>query len=98
VGSNSVGFPRDRKIDIALMDYRLSSELTAADVARLIHLEFPGVPIILISELLWIPDDVKGLVDAFVTKGDPEKVIETIDEMLALKENSSERSSGGAAN
>ena len=86
VGSSSVAFPKDRKIDMVLMDYRLSSELTAPDIARHIHGEFPGIPILLISELLWMPDDMKAMVDGFVTKGDPQAMIEKIGEMLASRE------------
>jgi CheY-like chemotaxis protein len=83
VGSSSVAFPKDRKVDIVLMDYRLSSELTAPDVARHIRREFPNVPILLISERIWMPDDMKTAVDAFVTKGDPQAMIEKIGELLA---------------
>jgi CheY-like chemotaxis protein len=80
VGSTSVAFPKNRQIDLVVMDYRLASELSAHEVARHIRAEFPSVPIILLSELMWMPDEMVGLVDGFVTKGEPDELIEKIAE------------------
>jgi CheY-like chemotaxis protein len=82
VGSSSVAFPRDRQIDVAVMDYRLSSELTARDVARHLRMEYPNVPIVLLSEMLWMPDEMKGVVDRFVSKGEPERLLELLAELV----------------
>jgi DNA-binding NtrC family response regulator len=78
VGSSSVDFPRASRADVVVMDYRYSSQLQAPDVAKLVQSTFPGTPIILISELIWLPDDMKGIVDGFVTKGDPESLLSLI--------------------
>lgn len=93
VGSSSVTFPTVRHIDLAVMDYRLSSQLTPQDVARHIREQFNAVPIILISELLWMPDDMNGFVNTFVTKGDPEQLLERIHELIAKHESGASGSS-----
>jgi CheY-like chemotaxis protein len=80
VGTHAVALPRASRIDVAVMDYRFSSQISAPEVARHIREQYPGTPIILISELLWMPDDMTSLVDAFVTKGDPEALLAKIAE------------------
>jgi CheY-like chemotaxis protein len=82
VGSSSVDFPKGH-VDVAVMDYRLSSQLSARDVARHIRAQYPDIPILLLSELLWMPDDVAGLVDAFISKGEPESLLEKLEQLVA---------------
>ena len=78
VGGSSVDFPHSVKADVAVMDYRFSSQLHATDVARLIQSTFTGIPIILISDVIWLPEDMKGIVDGFVTKGEPDQLLALI--------------------
>lgn len=85
VRRTSVDLPdaENNRIDVVLMDYRLKSELTAKDVANQVQAVFPGVPIIVLSELPFMPEDAKLFAHSFVTKGEPEKLLETLAEIVA---------------
>ncbi len=61
-----------------LLDYRLNSSLTAADVAEQLKTGFPSVPIVILSELPWMPEDANRYATAFVHKGEPEQLFETV--------------------
>ncbi|HEY2390746.1 MAG TPA: response regulator [Candidatus Angelobacter sp.] len=82
VKSTSVDLPSEAVIDLVLLDYRLSSSLTSLDVIEQLKGAFPSVPIVLLSEMLWAPDDVKDHILAFINKGDPKKLVETINGIL----------------
>jgi DNA-binding response OmpR family regulator len=81
VGSNSVNFPNATRINLAILDYRLQSQLKAQDVLKQIRVQFNGVPVILLSELQWMPKDMENLVDAFQQKGHPEMLLSKIAEL-----------------
>jgi DNA-binding response OmpR family regulator len=85
VGSASVELPSDDVIDLVLLDYRLSSTLNALDVIRQIRNTFTTTPIVILSEMEWMPDDVRGHVSAFVYKGDPNQLLQTIATVLQSK-------------
>ena len=78
VDSTSVQLPTSRTICLVLLDYRLNSSLTAADVAEQLKAGFPSAPIVILSELPWMPDDAQGYARAFVNKGEPERLLETV--------------------
>ena len=82
VHSTFVDLPRDMAIDLVLLDYRLSSSLTAVDVANQLKEELGPVPVVVLSELQWMPDDMKGHAIAFVNKGDPMNLVESINSIL----------------
>ena len=85
VGSTSVELPVSEVIDLVLLDYRLSSSLTATDVAKQVKSAFPEVPIVVLSELPWMPDDIRAYADAFANKGEPKRLLETIVGVLHCK-------------
>jgi DNA-binding NtrC family response regulator len=68
----------DSGIDIVLLDYRLNSVKTAAEIAQDVRSRFPQAPIILLSDLWSPPSDVAPLITQFVRKGDPAKLLETL--------------------
>jgi DNA-binding response OmpR family regulator len=82
VTNTSVDLPTDADLDLVLLDYRLSSSLSASDVVRQLKNTFSSVPIIVLSELPWMPDDMRGHAVDFVNKGDPKRLIETITAIL----------------
>lgn len=75
VDSNGVDMPVGCPIDVVVLDYRLTGGLKATDAARLVNSAFPDAPIILLSDLYGVPDDIASYVKAFVRKGEPEKLI-----------------------
>ncbi len=82
VGSTSVELPAEEPVDLVLLDYRLNSSLRAPGVARQVGRTYPSVPIVVLSEAPWLPDDMKDLAVAFVNKGNPKLLMETINSVL----------------
>jgi len=82
VKSTSVDLPQDGGIDLVLLDYRLSSSLTAVDVVLQVKSAFASVPIVVLSEMQWMPDDMRDHAVGFIHKGDPKRLVETIDGIL----------------
>ena len=78
VGSDSVELPTSRSICMVLLDYRLNSSLTAADIAEQLKASFPSAPIVLLSELPWMPEEAHRYAKAFVHKGEPEQLFQTV--------------------
>ena len=74
--------PAAAHIDVAVLDYRLGGHITAVDVATRLRNSYPGVPIIVLSDMLWMPDDIAPYAAGFVRKGEPERLLETIAAIL----------------
>jgi DNA-binding response OmpR family regulator len=72
----------DKAPDLVLLDYHLAGKLTAVQVATEIRAKMPGVPIVVLSDALVLPDDVAPLVNDFVRKGDPGKLVYTLQQQL----------------
>jgi DNA-binding NtrC family response regulator len=82
VKSTSVDLPQTGGIDLVLLDYRLSSSLSAVDVVLLVKSAFPSVPVVVLSEMQWMPDDMRDHAIGFVHKGDPNRLVATIGSLL----------------
>lgn len=76
--NDGVDLPPDQRVDVVVLDYRLTGGLKATDAAKLVNEAYPEAPIILLSDLFGIPDDIAPYVRAFVRKGEPEKLIATV--------------------
>jgi DNA-binding NtrC family response regulator len=85
VGSKTVELPQEEKIDLVLLDYRLSSSLTAPEVAMQLKTFFPGVPIVVLSEMPWMPEDMGAHAIAFINKGNPQRLVNTVADVLGCK-------------
>lgn len=77
VQGESVDLPQQR-IDVAVLDYRLGPQLTACDVAQRLRIDFPSMPIVVLSDLPWMPDDVAPYASGFVRKGEPQQLLDMI--------------------
>ncbi len=82
VKSTSVDLPESGAIDLVLLDYRLSSSLTAVDVVLLVKQAFASVPVVVLSEMQWMPDDMRPHAIDFIHKGDPKRLVDTIGSIL----------------
>jgi DNA-binding response OmpR family regulator len=82
VGSTSVDLQQAEPVDVITLDYRLNSSLKAVDVAFILKQTYPGAPLIVLSELEWMPDDIRPFAAAFVNKGEPEQLIGAIKTLL----------------
>ena len=79
---DSVQMPIGQPIDVAVLDYRLSGKLTAVEAAKLIHTTYPNIPIVLLSDMYDVPDDIAPHIATFVRKGQPEKLISAINKCV----------------
>lgn len=75
VHGKEIEMPRDRLFDLVVLDYRLRADVTAVDAAKLVNETCPGAPIILLSDMFSLPDDIAPYVKTFVRKGEPEQLI-----------------------
>ncbi len=82
VQSEGVSFPEAEAIDLAVLDYRLGGSLTAVDVAKRLRAIYPSVPILILSDLYGMPEDVAPYASAFVRKGEPQQLLDTIVSMM----------------
>lgn len=78
VGNTGLDIPKVQTINVVVLDYRLTGGLKAVDAAALVHRAYPEAPIILLSDLCGLPEDIAPYVKAFVRKGEPEKLIATV--------------------
>ncbi|HET9742431.1 MAG TPA: response regulator [Terriglobales bacterium] len=83
VKGNSVALPRDEQVDLTVLDYRIGTTITAVEVARQLAATFPKKPILVLSDLPWMPDDIAPYAAAFVRKGEPEQMLQTIEKLIA---------------
>ena len=88
VNSNGVDIPDGGTVvDVVVLDYRLTGGMKATDAARLVNGAYPDAPIILLSDVYGIPDDIAPYIKAFVRKGEPEKLIATVKKCAHLPDN-----------
>jgi DNA-binding NtrC family response regulator len=80
--ADEVCLPEEGRFDVVVLDYRLTGTLTAVDAARQIEKRYPKVPIIILSDMFEMPDDIAPHARKFVRKGEPEKLIATISSLL----------------
>ncbi len=74
----------DEPADLVLLDYRLGRQAKAAEIAKMVRLRLSGAPILVLSDSVVLPEDMAPLVQGFVRKGDPAKLVETLHTLLPL--------------
>lgn len=74
--------PQDDGIGLVLLDYRLQSLRTSAELAREIRDLYPSAPIVLLSDLWSLPEDIAPFVAEFVRKGQPAKLLQVVERLL----------------
>lgn len=77
VTANRIEFP-DAQADVIVMDYRLSTQLTAVQAAEMVRTRYPGAPIVVLSDVYDLPADIAPYAQAFVRKGEPAKLVDTL--------------------
>jgi CheY-like chemotaxis protein len=78
VRGDAVDIPQAEPIDVAVLDYYLGSKLSAVDVAQRLRALHPAVPILVLSDRSFMPGDIAPYASAFVRKGEPEQLLQTI--------------------
>jgi len=69
-------------VDLVLLDYHLEGQRSAVDIAKVIHERLPDAPVIVLSDAPMLPEDIAPLVQGFVRKGDPAKLVDTLHKVL----------------
>ena len=77
-----VDLPKDEPIDLVLLDYRLHSMKTPAEVAQEIRQIHASAPIVVLSDLWSLPADMEPYATEFVRKGHPAKLLEMLCRLL----------------
>ncbi len=77
VTANRIDFP-ERLADLVLLDYRLTRQMTALEAVGQARSRYPGIPIIVLSDIYDLPADVAPHVQAFVRKGEPAQLVHTV--------------------
>jgi len=83
VQNQMVAIPGEERFDLALLDYRLGNGVSAAETAQQLKALHPSLPIVILSDMLWMPEDVAPYAVAFVRKGEPEQLLETISSAIS---------------
>ncbi|MFZ0704771.1 MAG: response regulator [Candidatus Korobacteraceae bacterium] len=77
-----LAIPETESIDLALVDYRLGESVSAPVVAKQVRSAFPAAPILVLSDMMYMPEDMAPHATAFVRKGNPEQLLQTLDSYL----------------
>jgi DNA-binding response OmpR family regulator len=86
--------PENADVRLVLLDYKLQSLRTSADFAREIRDLYPVAPIVLLSDLWSLPEDVAPFVTEFVRKGQPAKLLQVVDRLLPRTEQAATANKG----
>lgn len=76
VGRESFTLPDGASPGLIFLDYRLNCTVTSKQIASLLRETFPNAAIILLSSADAMPEEMARLVDGFITKADPEKLVD----------------------
>lgn len=68
----------DSAIDLVVMDYRLGTTIKSPELAGKLRQRFPTAPLIVLSDVQWMPDDMTPFATGFVRKGEPEQLLDAI--------------------
>ncbi len=79
-------FPQDDEMGLIVLDYKLNTFKTTEQLARELKAQYQGAPILLLSDVWDLPVEMKAHVSAFVRKGEPDKLFDTLHRLLPLRE------------
>lgn len=78
--------PQDAGVRLVLLDYKLQSLRTSAEFAREIRDLYPTAPIVVLSDLWSLPEDIAPFVTDFVRKGQPARLLQVVARLLPRAE------------
>lgn len=77
-----IQLPSRETVHLVLLDYKLNCVKTPLEIAKDIELAYPTAPIVLLSDVWGLPEDIAPFVMDFVRKGEPAKLIATLKRLL----------------
>ncbi|MGA8729432.1 MAG: response regulator [Terracidiphilus sp.] len=75
-------FPDGVPVDAALVDYRLGPNVSAYSAVQRVKERYPSAPILILSDMYDPPADTAPLVQGFVRKGNPEKLLSALHDLI----------------
>jgi len=81
VNGDGLELPRTEPIELIVLDYQLE-RVKSVDVARKLGEVFPAKPVLVLSDMQWLPDDIAPYATAFVRKGEPEQLLTQVHSLL----------------
>ncbi len=79
-------FDPQSRVDLVLLDYVLNCDVATVEVAQKIRAAWPDAPLVLLSDVHGLPVDMEPVVNYFVRKGEPAKLIATLNDLLGAPE------------
>jgi len=79
--------PKVDSVELVVLDYALHCGATPVEVAERLREEYPQAPIVLLSDVNELPEDIEPYVQAFVRKGNPEELVATVTAQLSVAQN-----------
>jgi DNA-binding NtrC family response regulator len=77
---------KEEQFDLTLLDYRLQVGIKAVDVVKKLRDRWPGMRVVILSDMMWLPDDMTAHADGFIRKGEPQLLIERVSELTRYPE------------
>ncbi len=81
VGTQPPTFDDHPDVDLVILDYTFQTGVKAIEVAQNIRKRWAYMPIVVLSDMMWMPDDIAPLANGFVRKGEPEQLVAKVAEM-----------------
>jgi len=75
-------FPADPHINAIILDSRLNSKKSSSEIACQIRRRYPHAPIVLLSDVQWLPTDIAPYVADFVQRGEPGELLGKISALV----------------
>jgi DNA-binding NtrC family response regulator len=85
VGRNGAALPSAEHVfDLTVLDYQFQTGVKAVDVAKQIRNLWPRMRIVVLSDMMWMPEDIAPLVNGFVRKGEPQILLDTVTKLTQI--------------
>ena len=82
VGTQAPTFDDHPDVDLVILDYSFRTAVKATDIAQHIRTRWPEMCILILSDVMWMPDDIAPLANGFVRKGEPEQLVAKVAELM----------------
>ena len=87
VGMQAPTFADHADVDIVVLDYTYRTGVKATEVAEQVRKRWAGIQIIVLSDMMWMPDDIAATANTFVRKGEPEQLVAKVAELTGFAAN-----------
>jgi DNA-binding NtrC family response regulator len=78
VSNQTISFPQNERPVVILLDYKLNSSLTPAEISTILKQSYPATPIFVLSGMENIPADVAIFAQGFINKNKPEELLSVL--------------------